>query len=80
MSGKPKVGQLTDFIRGTHVLGKTTGDYFAAKAAVNALRCHSTSATLQAIKNALKNYRVKVHLTDDNKIAVLRDDGEKFHF
>jgi hypothetical protein len=76
-SSRSKVGNLTDLIHGSHVMGSTPlGDYHAAKAAVNASRKQDLGAKRTAIASALKNHRVMVSISGD-KVRVYRPDQNK---
>jgi hypothetical protein len=62
-----KVGTLTTFLKGTHVMGDTAPgaglrDYHAARRCVDAGRKRDLQDRFAAIKVALKNYRVTVEI------------------
>ena len=60
-----KVGTLTAFIKGLHVMGDRYAgaglrDYYAAKAVIDAGRKRNLDERFNAVRAALKNHRVTV--------------------
>ncbi len=72
-----KVGKLTAFLEGLHVMGRNgLRDYHAAAAAVNANRKRDTLDKLAAVKAALKNHRVTVKVRCGDISVTRTTDGD----
>ena len=68
-----KIAELSDILRGAHVMGdKPT--YYDAKAARDAMRKRDFFEAFDLIRRALKNYRVTVSHDAQSVIRVYRAD------
>lgn len=77
-SNPSKVGELTELLKGAHVMGDNASTglaaYHAAAACINATRKRGVGAQFTAIRQALNSYRVVVSLADDDRIRIYRPD------
>jgi hypothetical protein len=73
-----KIGEICTLLDGAHLMGdkQPLREYHAAEAARNALRVRMMGAKLEAVRLALKNYRVSVDFTTDGQILIMRFDGQ----
>ena len=70
-----KIEQLTRLIEGSHVMGADSlTAYYDARRARNGLLKREPIARTMEIQRALKNYRVGVFHTQDNRTRILNYD------
>ena len=69
-----KVSQVTDILRGAHVMGDTSV-WHDAKACVNAMRRVGRDRQFREIRQVTKNYRVIVSMTPEG-IRIFRPDNK----
>ena len=69
-----KVSQVTDILRGAHVMGDTLV-WHDAKACVNAMRRVGRDRQFREIRQVTKNYRVIVSMTPEG-IRIFRPDNK----
>jgi hypothetical protein len=71
-----KVGEILEFIRGSHVMSnkECLGDYHAAAKVRNLLRVKNPVERFTKIKATLHPYRVTVNLEPDERIRIRRND------
>ena len=69
-----KVSQVTDILKGAHVMGDTLV-WHDAKACVNAMRRVGRDRQFSEIRRATKNYRVIVSMTPEG-IRIFRPDNK----
>ena len=72
-----KIAELSAILQGAHVMGASTV-YYDAKAARDAMRRKDFFDAFNAVRHALKNYRVTVSHDAQSVIRVYRaDTGDK---
>ncbi len=72
--------QYRRLIDGTHCMSNTPGDglrdYWTVQAVKGAARVKDAVERLMAIRKAVKNYRVMVNLTEDERVRIFNPESK----